>query len=179
MSITLERKLDIKDKVYLVDFVINKTFSFSKDSVKVTTKINNKTGVIKELSFRWHNMPALLEFHDAKGGSAVFYENGKDTVFKRIFSRKMLRYAEKRDNDLEGYFKLEQASKISKPEVIFSSTWSPVKLMADINSKDKLYGIVMWDSGKQKTTTFEPLFKKIAIAPGKFSEITMTWTLKK
>ena len=179
LSITLERKLDIKDKVYLVDFVINKTFDFSKDGIKVTTKITNTTGVSKELSFRWHNMPALLEFRGAKGGSALFEENGRDTVFKRIFSRKMLRYTDKRDNDLEGCFKLEQATKISKPEVIFSSTWSPVKLAADVGCADKLYGVVMWDSGKQKTTTFEPLFKKTSIAPGKSWEASMTWTVKK
>jgi len=170
--------LTAKDKQFLTDCVISKTYNFSTEGIKVSTKITNTTGVEKELSFRWHNMPALLEFHGIKGGEALLVDKGKDVIFKRIFARKMLRYAAKRDADLEGLFKLEQAATISKPEVIFSSTWSPAKLTAEVLSTKELYGIVLWDSGKQKTTTFEPLFKKAVIAPGKSWAASMLWKVK-
>jgi hypothetical protein len=175
LNLVLERKLTPKDKLFLTDCVITKIYDFSPGNLKVTTKITNTTGVEKEFSFRWHNMPALLEFHGTKGGEALLTEKGKKVVFKRLFARKMLRYAAKRDADLEGLFKLEQAATISKPEVIFSSTWSPVKLTAEILSEKELYGIVLWDSGKQKTTTFEPLFKKATISTGKSWSASMLW----
>ena len=165
LSISLERKLTAKDKYFLADCIINKTYDISSGGIKVTTKITNTTGVEKELSFRYHNMPALLEFHGTKGGEALLEEKGKDVIFKRSFARKMLRYTAKRDADLEGLFKLEQSATISKPEVVFSSEWSSAKLTAKILSAKELYGIVLWDSGKMKTTTFEPLFKKAVIAP--------------
>ena len=123
-------------------------------------------------------MPGLLEFRGTKGGSALLIDKGKDVIFKRIFARKMLRYANKRDADLEGLFKLEQAATISKPEVVFSSTWSSSKLTAEVLSAKELYGIVLWDAGKQKTTTFEPLFKKTVIAPGKSWTASMMWKVK-
>lgn len=177
LNLVLERKLTPKDKLLLADCLITKTYDISMEGIKVTTKITNTTGVEKEFSFRWHNMPALLEFHDAKGGEALLIEKGQEVVFKRLFARKMLRYAGKRDADLEGLFKLEQAATISKPEVIFSSAWSPVKLTAKILSEKELYGIVLWDSGKQKTTTFEPLFKKAVINTGKSWSASMLWKI--
>ena len=175
LTLVLERKLTAKDKLFLTDCIIRKTYAVSAGRLKVTTKITNTTGVEKEFSFRWHNMPALLEFHDTKGGEALLFEKEKKVVFKRIFARKMLRYAAKRDADLEGSFKLEQATTISKPEVIFSSTWSPAKLTAEILSAKELYGIVLWDAGKQKTTTFEPLFKKAIVGTGKSWTASMIW----
>ena len=178
LSVTLERKLTAKDKHFLADCIITKTYDISPGSIKVSTKISNTTGVEKELSFRWHNMPGLLEFRGTKGGSALLIDKGKDVIFKRIFARKMLRYANKRDADLEGLFKLEQAATISKPEVVFSSTWSSSKLTAEVLSAKELYGIVLWDAGKQKTTTFEPLFKKTVIAPGKSWTASMMWKVK-
>ncbi len=178
LNIVLKRRLTAKDKIFLADCVITKTYDISPERLQVSTKITNTTGVEKEFSFRWHNMPALLEFHGTKGGKALLTEKGKEVVFKRLFARKMLRYAARRDADLEGLFKLEQAATISKPEVVFSSTWSPVKLSAEILSDKELYGIVLWDSGKQKTTTFEPLFKKTSITTGKSWTASMIWKTK-
>lgn len=179
LSISLERKLTAKDKLFWTDCIINKTYDISSDGFKVTTKITNTTDVEKEFSFRWHNMPALLEFHGTKGGEALLVENGKDVIFKRLFTKKILRYADKRDADLEGLFPLDHAATISKAEVIFSSTWSPAVLTAKILSTKDFYGIVLWDSGGQKTTTFEPLFKKTTIAPGKSWSASMLWKIGK
>ena len=56
-------------------------------------------------------------------------------------------------------------------------TFVPV-IDGKILSAKELYGIVLWDSGSQKTTTFEPLFKKAVIAPGKSWTASMLWKIK-
>jgi hypothetical protein len=178
LSITFERKLTAKDKLFLTDCVITKTYDLFPGGFKLSTKFSNKTGVEKELAFRWHNLPGLLEFHNGKGGSALLTDNAGEVIFKRIFTRKMFRYADKRDNDLEGSFNLEQAVTAAKPEVTFTSTWTKVRQKAEILSAKELYGFIFWDAGKQKTTTFEPLFKKTVIAPGKSWTASMQWTEK-
>ncbi|MFA7232114.1 MAG: hypothetical protein WC071_12660, partial [Victivallaceae bacterium] len=177
LSITLERELTAADNRYLAGVVIRKTYHISANGFKLNSEIINNTKKTLSFAFRWHNMPGLFEIKNGVGGQAAMENNGKAELFPRLFICKLYRFAAQPDKDLEGAFRMEQTTSITAPKTVFSAPWSKEKLTADILSAKELHCFVFWDSGSQKASTFEPIFNKVTLAPGKKWSATVKWSV--
>ncbi len=181
LTFTFKRTLTDKDNHVLAGLTIVKTITVSAEgkNVELSTEIKNTTGNEVEFSFRYHNLCAYLQTVDGKNGTAVFQSEGKPFLFERLFMIRLFRCQVPADKDLEGAFKMDNIGIISSPEVLFESKAFPFKLSETIVNKDDLHCYVLWDGGKQLCATFEPVFKKVKLAPGASWSARSAWKVVK
>ena len=99
--------------------------------------------------------------------------NGTKIVHPRGSFREIFCMPGVQDKDLE--HRMEKRHAISSPVVEFSAPWSNLKLVAKVLNPADLYGFVFWDSDVQKYTSFEPLYRKTDLAPGKTFKASMSY----
>lgn len=166
--ITLKRKLTLEDSKDLTGATILKTckISASGEKIEISSEITNSTAKEKSFSFRYHDMLSFLEARDNKSGFAEISQDNKKQRFERIFTFKLFRFAKTEDKELEKAFPPDNLGFISSSKVEFGAPWTKTKLEFDVLNPTDLYGLIFWDSGKQKCSTFEPLFKRVTLKPG-------------
>ena len=171
LNVVLERKLTLDDSKALQGSVLRKTYDFnSNGTFKVTTAIINATQSDIRFSYRRRSTSAFMGMVNGKRGKAQL----GDKVFERVFIQKLFRYAPDKEADLEKSFRMDSVMLSKSPSVIFSAPW--IKVKAEFTAeKKKLYCFVFWDSGKQKFSTFEQVFRKTALAPGKTWSASTSW----
>ena len=177
LSITLEREITAADNNCLSGIVIRKTYDVTANGFSLTSEIINQTKNEIKFSFRWHNMPGLFEIKNGSGGQAAMTNGDKQEVFPRLFICKLYRFSANPDKDLEGAFNMEKVSTITGPKTVFTAPWSQAALTAEIDSPKDLHCLIFWDSGKQKASTFEPVFGKVKLAPAQSWSATIKWTV--
>ena len=101
----------------------------------------------------------------------------KPEIFPRMFICKLYRFAASPDKDLEGAFNMDSVSTITSPKTVFTAPWSKTKLSAEVDPAKNLHCLIFWDSGRQKASTFEPVFSKVKLEPGQSWSATIKWTV--
>ncbi len=172
ITVTLERIIDRRDNNYLAELKITKKYFCSTREITVNTRIDNPTDRTIDFSFRYHNLPAFLSTRDGKSGIATF---GDGQSFTRDLIFKIYRFAAP-DPELEKTFSMDKSFKTASQKVVFSAPWTPRKISAEVPA-DLLQSFVFWDSGKQTCSTFEPIFKKYSLLPGKSVNYEIKWTI--
>ncbi len=118
----------------------------------------------------------MLDFFQVKNklaGQATFADGA---VFTRDFYEKLFQFAEP-DNDLENAFRMDKVFQTKSNVLTVTAPWTKLQIVTEVPA-DKLQCYVFWDSSKQSTSTFEPIFKKTILAPGTIVEYQSSWTLK-
>ena len=177
LSITLEREINAADNHYLAGIIIRKTYDITPGGFSLTSEIINQTKNELKFSFRWHNMPGLFEIKNGIGGRAAMLNGNKPEIFPRLFICKLYRFAANPDKDLEGAFNMQSVSTITSPKTVFTAPWSQTALAAEVDTAKDLNCLIFWDSGKQKASTFEPVFGKVKLEPGQTWSATIKWTV--
>lgn len=175
LQIEFKHELELEDSGSLKGVILRKTYDFNgKGGFSITTTLSNTTGAEVEFSSRCHNVITFMGIVDQKRGLAV----SGDARFERVFTQKLYRYAAKPDPNLEKAFTMEASLVTSSPNVTFSAPWLKDQVEFSVLDKDKLHCFVFWDSGKQKFSTFEPIFGKVKLAPGQSWSTSIKWTVK-
>lgn len=171
LVIILKRKLTIEDSKDLAGMTVFKTFKISSSGAKIeiSSEILNSLDKDKSFSFRYHNMLSFLEAKNNKSGFAYIIQDNKKQRFERIFTFKLFRYSKTEDKELEKAFPPDNLGFISGSKVELGAPWTKTKLEFDVMKQSDLYGLILWDSGKQKASTFEPLFNRVTLKPGEKS----------
>jgi hypothetical protein len=169
VKVVLQRKISKRDNETLAGLVLTKTFLFAGDTVTVNTGIENPTPNAISFSFRYHNLPKLL----TAGGRGTF---GDGVEFRREFFEKLYRFAPS-DPELEGAFLMNKILDTKSSRITFSSPDGKTTLTVEVPPED-LQCFVFWDSGKQDYSTFEPVFRKVTLAPNGKIAYSMKWTVK-
>ncbi|OGV32525.1 MAG: hypothetical protein A2020_16195 [Lentisphaerae bacterium GWF2_45_14] len=179
VSVKFKKLISESDCVPLAGMTILKTISLSEDGKKneVSSCIINDSGSEKNFSFRYHNMISYLEQLNGSSGTAAMKNKDNPVVFKRQYMIKLFRLAAEPDKDLESCFPMDNISVISAGDVLFESPNFPFGISFDVRNEGNLYSYIFWDSGKQNCSTFEPLFKKVKLAPGKSWTASSAWTM--
>jgi hypothetical protein len=175
LSITLEREITASDNHSLAGIIIRKTYDIASNGFTLTSEIINQTKKEISFSFRWHNMPGLFEIKNGAGGQAAMLNGDKPEIFPRMFICKLYRFAASPDKDLEGAFNMDSVSTITSPKTVFTAPWSKTKLSAEVDTAENLHCLIFWDSGKQKASTFEPVFSKVKLEPGQSWSASIKW----
>jgi hypothetical protein len=175
LNIVFERVLTLADSKSLRGATLQKSYEFNANgSFKVTTKITNTKNATIRFSYRRRSISAFMGMQGSKRGKAAM----GDVVFERAFTQKLYRYATKGDPDLEKSFNMDTTLITKNPSVVFSASWIKFKAKFTALDKDKLHCFVFWDSGRQKYSTFEQVFSKTTLAPGKTWQTTTRWEIK-
>ena len=177
VSVSFRKLISANDCVPLAGMTILKTISLSKNGRKldVSSKIVNTSDAEKNFSFRYHNMISYLEQLNGSSGTATMKNSDNSVIFKREYMIKLFRLAVVPDKDLENCFHMDNVFQINSARVLFESPNFPFSVFCNVENKDDLYSYIFWDSGKQNCSTFEPLFKKVALAPGKSWTAFESW----
>ena len=178
LSITLEREITAADNHYLSGIIIRKTYNIAFNGFSLTSEVVNQTKKEISFSFRWHNMPGLFEIRNGVGGQAAMLNGDKPEIFPRLFICKLYRFAASPVKDLESAFNMQSVSTVTSPKTVFTAPWSQTVLSAEVDPSKDLYCLIFWDSGKQKASTFEPVFGKVKLAPEQSWTATIKWTVK-
>jgi hypothetical protein len=173
LAVVLCRKLTPRDNAYLAGLELTVTQTFTRDGVIVNTVIQNTLDDALSFSFRFHNLLAFFQVKDKIAGKATFADGA---VFTRDFFEKLFQFAEP-DNDLEKAFRMDKVFKTTSNTMTVTAPWTKLQLTAEVPA-DKLQCYVFWDSVKQDTSSFEPIFKKTILPPGGTVEYYTRWTLK-
>ncbi len=180
ITVQFKKKLDNVGTSNLDAVTITKTYSVFADGsgFQVNTQFDNmSTACNREFSFRYHNMLSFLGTQNDKDGRALMRKGNADESFKRDYDVRLYRIEGADDSALENLFKMDKIIDITTPEIVFDSPWSKVKLAIDAVNKNDLHSFVFWDSAKQSGSTFEPIFKKISLPPGKSWAASMTFKI--
>jgi hypothetical protein len=173
VELHLSRILTNKDNRQLAGVKIEVIHRFEKEKVVTTARITNLLHDAIELAFRFHNMSALLGTKERDSG-AVKFASGE--TFRRDFDQKIIRVSET-DPLLEKAFNIiRQHRTAKKTPVQLTAPWSKTAL--EYSFPVLPHSIVIWDDAHQPVPTFEPVFKRTQITPGKSAEFTMTAALK-
>jgi len=180
VSVSFRKVINAGDCVPLADMTIIKTVSLSENGrkIEISSKIINSSGTEKKFSFRYHNMVAYLEQLNGSSGTATMKNLDNPVLFKREYMIKLFRLAATPDKDLENCFPMDNVFQISSDRVIFESPNFPSTISSYVNNKNDLYSYIFWDSGKQNCSTFEPLFRKVRLAPGQSWIAAEIWETK-
>ena len=173
VEVTLERTVGKHDSLPLAGLKIRKTYLFTADAVTVSTCLSNPTDHAVEFSFRYHNLPAFLSSKGTRSGNARF---GDGQTFTRDLIHKLYHFAAP-DPDLESS-RMDKKLRTASSEVTFSAPWSDVRITAEV-PPDQLQCFVFWDSGKQQFSTFEPIFRKVNLSPGRSVTYSLKWRVEK
>lgn len=179
VSITFKRTINADDSVPLAGMTILKTVTLSENGrkIEILSRIINSSSSEKNFSFRYHNMIAYLEQINGVTGTAAMKKSGTEVLFKREYMIKLFRMAENIDKDQESSFQMDNIFRIDSDEVVFESPNFPFKTSFRVGDKNDLYSYIFWDSGKQSCSTFEPLFRKVSLAPGQSWIASEIWTI--
>ena len=171
VKVVLKRTLTRNDSISLIGMTITKTWRFANDAVEVISEIANDAGEESmTFAFRFHNMPALLS---DGGGEAVF---GDGVAVQRDHLLKLFRFAAP-DPDLEGVYPEARTLAAASGEVEFRHPGAPVRLRASF-PPERIQFVAFWDSGNNPCSTFEPVFRKATLAPGKSVAYSLRWVLE-
>ena len=119
-------------------------------------------------------MPALLGKQQGENGSIRF---ASGEVFRRDFDQKLITVG-KEDPVLESAFKIVQrVCKAGKLPAELSSPKCGTAL--ELAFPVTPHSVVVWDDVRQDVPTFEPVFPRTQLDPGKSVEFVMQATLKK
>ena len=176
VKMTFTRTINKRDRnTYYEGLVIDRTYEFSKDSFVIRTEISNPTDKTIPFAFRFHSLSGLSMLRNNESGTALMDNNGTKIIHKRGSFREIFCMPGAQDRDME--HRMEKKHAVSSPVVEFSASWSNVKLVAEVLNPADLYGFVFWDSDAQKYTSFEPLYRKTELAPGKTFKASMSYKL--
>ncbi|OGV47759.1 MAG: hypothetical protein A2017_07205 [Lentisphaerae bacterium GWF2_44_16] len=168
LTVTVRKKITADESTELSGLKMIKTYRIpsSGNEISVSTEILNSSDKEKSFSFRYHNMLSYMGDRNGKSGFANVIQNGMKQKFERIFSFKLFRFSKDKDNELEKVFPPDNMGFIDSCKIEFCAPWTKTKLDFDVLKKEDLYGLIFWDSGTQKASTFEPLFKRVTLKPG-------------
>ena len=173
VEIHLSRILTNKDKRQLAGTKFEVFHLFTKEGVTTRTRITNLLHDAIEIAFRYHNMPVLLGTRGKESGYVKFVSG---ETFQRDLDQKLIRVAEN-DPLLEKAFKIiKQHRTAKKTPVRLAAPWT--KSCLEFTFPAALHSIVVWDNARQQLPTFEPVFKRSQIAPGKSAEFIMSTSVK-
>ena len=173
VELHLSRILTNKDNRQLAGVRIDMIYRFEKDKVVTTARVTNLLHDAIELAFRFHNMPALLGTQKRDSGKVQF---ASGETFLRDFDQKIVRVSET-DPLLEQAFKIIKQHRTAKNlPVRLTAPWS--KKTLEFTFPVTPHSIVIWDDARQEFPTFEPIFKRTQIVPGKSAEFTMSAAIK-
>jgi hypothetical protein len=174
VEIRLSRILNNKDSRGLAGVKFEITHKFTAGKVTSTAKVTNLLHDAIEIAFRFHNLPAIL----GKNGNAtgmIKFASGE--TFHRDFDQKMIRVAPI-DPLLEKAFNIVQQKRTAKKlPVQLYAPWS--KSVLELAFPATPQTIVVWDDVRQSCPTFEPVYKRTQIVPGKSAEFVMSAAVKK
>lgn len=169
VEIRLSRILNGKDNKELAGVKFDVVHKFTSDSVVSTTRVTNLLHDAIEIAFRYHNMPDILGGKGKESGSIRF---ASGETFVRDLDQKLIRLGAN-DPLLENAFKIIKQTRTAKK--------LPVTLLAqgkkrtlELSFPEMLHSIVVWDADSQPAPTFEPIYKRTQIIPGKAAEFVMT-----
>ena len=172
VEVRLSRILTGKDKAALAGVRFDIIHKFTAQGVVSTTRITNLLHDAIELSFRYHNMPAILGNQKSNSGSIKF-KSGE--IFNRDLDQKLIRLS---DNDplLEQAFKIVKQTRVAKElPVTLCAPWNKNALQITFPAMPQ--SIVVWDNASQDCPSFEPIYKRTQIVPGKSAEFVMSATV--
>ena len=174
VEVRLSRVLTAKDSPKFGGLKFEITHLFTGSGVVTRTKITNLLHDAAEFAFRYHNMPALLGKQQGENGSIRF---ASGETFRRDFDQKLITVG-KADPVLESAFKIVQrVCKAGKLPAVLSSPKCGTAL--ELAFPVTPHSVVVWDDVRQDVPTFEPVFPRTQLDPGKSVEFVMQATLKK
>ena len=169
VEIRLSRILNNKDNRDLAGVKFELIHKFTADKVISTTRITNLLHDAIELAFRYHNMPDILGKKGNASGSIKF---ASGEVFHRDLDQKIIRVSAI-DPLLEKAFSIiKQTRTAKKLPVTLYAPWS--KRSLEFSFPATPHSIVVWDSADMSCPTFEPVYKRTQIVPGKSAEFVMS-----
>ncbi len=173
VMVHLSRLLTPKDKRALAGLKFELIHIFAADKVTSTFKVTNPLHDAVELAVRFHNMPSLLGKVGKENGNIRF---ASGELFQRDFDQKLIKVG-KTDGLLEQTFKIVKQQKSAKKlPVILANPAVSGKL--EFTFPVTPHSIVVWDNVSQSMPTFEPVFPRTQIVPGKSAEFSMSVTVK-
>ena len=169
VEVRLSRILTVKDKAALAGVRFDIIHKFTTKGVAATTKITNLLHDAIELSFRYHNMPAILGNQKNSSGSIKF---NSGEIFHRDLDQKLIRLSAN-DPLLEQAFKIIKQTRVAKElPVTLYAPWNKKALQITFPAMPQ--SIVVWDNAAQDCPSFEPIYKRTQIVPGKSAEFIMS-----
>ena len=168
ITVKLSRMISAKDNRVLAGMKLELTYQFTASEVKSTVKFTNLLHDAVEFAFRFHNMPQLLSRKNREVGEVKF---ASGEVFKRSYVQKFIRTA-KEDPLLEkAYKRTKHLSTAKSVPVRIGAPWSAHAL--EVTFAPHPHSIMLWDEERSACSTFEPVFQRTQLAPGKSAEFTM------
>ena len=173
VEVRLSRILNNKDCRELAGVKFELIHKFTADKVTSTAKVTNLLHDAIEIAFRFHNMPAIL---GKKGNETGMIKFASGETFRRDFDQKMIRVSPV-DPLLEKAFNIVQQKRTAKKlPVRLSAPWC--KSVLELTFPAVPQSIVVWDDTRQNSPTFEPVYKRTQIVPGKSAEFVMSAAVK-
>lgn len=172
VELVLSRTLTPRDNLVLAGLELLVTYRFRSDGFRISSSLRNTMDDALQFSFRYHNMPAALGVRDGKSGQALFADGAR---FSRDFYEKLYQFAEP-DHELEKAFRMDKVLETKSSSLTLSAPWLSRRVRVELPA-DQLQCYVFWDAGKQAVSTFEPIFRKITLAPGAEVQYYQDWTV--
>ncbi len=173
VRVRLSHEIRTKEIPLLAGMRVNKSYLFTPEGVELESTLKNHSENGMNFAFRFHFMPEYLGLNGNRSGTVRFADGAK---FKREFFEKLYRFAPA-DAEIEKAFPMHKVFSITRPEALFSAPWSPVRLRGEMDPAE-LQCVVFWDDGKDPSATFEPIFKRRALAPGEEVRYRMKWSVE-
>ncbi|MBQ7695399.1 MAG: hypothetical protein IJT50_09785 [Lentisphaeria bacterium] len=171
IAVTLEYTVTADFIPALAGLRLAKRYEFTKEGFTQTTTLANHADDGMNFSFRFHAMPDFLTLRKAGAGTIDF---GK-VRFKREFFEKMFRFAPP-DAVVEKAFPMHKVFQVNSCEAVLQAPWSKTKLKVSFE-KEKLQCFVCWDDLKDPGATFEAIFRRVSLHPGKSISYTQKYTV--
>ena len=169
ITVRLSRIISSRDNKVLAGMKLELTHKFSVSRITSTAKFTNLLHDGVEFSFRFHNMSALLGRVGREVGELKFASGER---FPRSYVQKII-LTSKSDPLLEKTYKrTKHISRAKSFPVTLRAPWSKTALR--LTFAPLPHSIVVWDEERNDCSTFEPVFHRIMLAPGKSAEFTMS-----
>jgi hypothetical protein len=169
VEVRLSRILSARDKVQFAGLKLELTHIFTAAGLSSTVRITNLLHDGVEFAFRYHNMFDLLGKRGRTLGRLSF-RSGE--LFHRSFVQKFIRLSESDPLLEKAYKRTKHISTAKTLPVTLHAPWS--KTVLEIDFAPRPHSIMIWDEERMHCSTFEPVFKRVMLAPGQSVTFNMT-----
>ncbi|MBO5791532.1 MAG: hypothetical protein J6S54_03575 [Lentisphaeria bacterium] len=169
VTVKLSRIISARDNARLAGMKLELTHSFSASQVTSTVKFTNLLHDAVEFAFRFHNMPEFLTRQGRQVGEVQFASGER---FPRSYVQKFIRTSAADPLLEKAYKRTKHMSSAKSFPAILKAPWSKYALKLEFSPRP--HSIMLWDEERSSGSTFEPVFPRIQLAPGKSASFTMT-----